>query len=114
MMPQGNKTSKPENTMKRPNITPGTRHIEKNPPDSNMFTVYANDDTEICECHKEEDARAIAAIPALFEALEAMLAFRDEEPPPSSDLAKETDYILRGIEADDKARSALIAAGYQF
>lgn len=91
--------------MKRPNITPGPWHIGINPGP----IVYGPKSEQVANMHvamlpRDEhraNARAIAAVPALLEALE---------------LLTDTSNALCPVDhpAFSKARAALIAAGYQF
>jgi len=100
--------------MNRPNITPGpwkTRRLEGFPlqiatvPDSDGFGKPLADCGEY-QPHNEANARAIAAVPALLEALEGVLLFLEQG-------MKYSDFGSAGNEVLD-IRTALIAAGYQF
>lgn len=108
--------------MTRPNITPGPWHI------SSLDQIW--DETgdikvaEICELprvyvagsmrpnseQETANSKAIAAVPALLEALEAMLeAYAWNHQKTVDDCGEESLHS-----AVKKARSALITAGYQF
>ena len=101
--------------MTRPNITPGSWHV------SSLDQIW--DETgdikiaEICELprvyiagsmrpnseQETANSKAIAAVPALLEALEAALKWSEAAPAPYRDW-----HFIQ------QARSALTAAGYQF
>ena len=94
--------------MTRPNITPGPWHYTKGvspsvnsqierTPVNIARTIYGSHDEALA------NARVIAAVPALLEALEDAIKWSEEAPAP-----------YRNWSFIQKARSALIAAGYQF
>lgn len=107
--------------MTRPNITPGPWHV------SSLYQIW--DETgdikiaETCELprvyiagamrpnseQETANSKAIAAVPALLEALEKLLLRSQKHLPQNAD-----HDGLTNCDAIAKARSALIAAGYQF
>lgn len=97
--------------MTRPNITPG-------PWVNNADTVYMGQKSAflaVCSPwnHPESvaNARAIAAVPALLEALEAMLEAYAPYHQQTVDHRGNEDSLHSSVK---KARAALTAAGYQF
>ena len=105
--------------MKKPSITKGPWHLNKD--EIQVFktsNVYAGDGVVMLGSSELKESaangRLIAAAPAMAEALEAMRAFRREEPPRMDDHKAHTDYLLRGIAADDLMEAALTLAGYEF
>lgn len=109
--------------MTRPNITPGPWHV------SNLDQIW--DETgdikiaEICELprvyiagsmrpnseQETANSKAIAAVPALLEALEAMLEAYAPYHQQTVDHRGNEESLHSSVK---KARAALIAAGYQF
>jgi hypothetical protein len=94
--------------MKRPKITPGNWHLGKRA-GADHGAIYGLKGEEIAlplgffmeDDEAKANARAIAALPALLEALEGLLADK---------------YLADPINADrmKPARSALSLAGYEF
>ena len=99
--------------MTHPNITPGLWHLGKR---AGKRAIYGEKGEEIALplgffMEEEEalaNARAIAALPALLDALHSILYAADSPPGASLGEAK----LCRHFK--DKARAALAAAGYQF
>lgn len=107
--------------MTNPNITPGPWHINGEeieglaaPRESSSY--YAPVCTMENEWEKsiaEANARAIAAVPALLEALELLFtAYEGQTKATNGD--ELSPFIVDEVLAMEKAKSALIAAGYQF
>ena len=103
-------TSKPanQNTMTRPNITPGPWNFQPCPENTwnvsgHIVAKNSRQETATAMVKGEANARAIAAVPALLEALEAAIQWSEAVPAPYRDW-----HFIK------KARSALISAGYQF
>lgn len=98
--------------MTRPKITPGP-WVEELPAHGFHDPIGSNGD-RVCFIHHginnaNSNARAIAAVPALLEALETLLLRSQKHLPQNAD-----HDGLTNCDAIAKARSALIAAGYQF
>lgn len=103
--------------MTRPNITPGPWHLGKHA--GAKRAIYGNKGAEIAlpfDFFMEDEealanARAIAAVPALLEALEAMLEAYAPYHQQTVEHRGGEDSLHSSVK---KARFALIAAGYQF
>jgi len=89
--------------MTKPKITPGKRHYSLQP-NGVTWSVWADDDTEVAECHTEADARSVTAEPDVLKALE--------------EIAQMTEVYSEGQLSfgvlNTKAKTALIKAGYTF
>lgn len=113
--------------MKQPNITPGpwkTRELQGFPlqiaskPDADGFGKPIADCSDYSPANTA-NARAIAAVPALLEALEHALPGLESdllycERHPQLDGLNQEACLAHKRSRITKARAALIAAGYQF
>lgn len=105
--------------MTRPSITPGPWQINNNeiealaaPHDSkSYFAPICIIDTEWEKSITEANARAIAAVPALLEALEIIDEAFSKFPDYGEPFTRPNGWSVQPMA---KVRSALTAAGYQF
>lgn len=116
--------------MKRPNITPGPWNFQPCPENTwnvsgHVLAKGQSIETATAMCKGEVNARAIAAVPALLEALENLfkrlqaveVSKRWHEKPEEMDEAEFIRLISEEVAERgflSEARSALVAAGYQF
>lgn len=111
--------------MKRPNITPGPWYLGKRA--GAKRAIYGDKGAEVAlpfDFFMEDEealanARAIAAVPALLEALENALPGLESdllycERHPQLDGLNQEACLAHKRARIDKARSALTSAGYQF